>query len=495
MRIAPVALWLMIIALFGAAIVLPGCTSEEETAAVNEEAPALDEHGHPVGTHDEEPPAPDSAEMPDAVTPEQAEAALSQEADLNRAYGQADISPLATVLRIGTDEQKQKARETLQRLLLQSTVVETRVAAASSLGMDPNSVGALSQAVMNDPQKPVRHAAISSLMSAEATPEVLAALQRAQAAPDPEIRAAALTGEMEVRLNSYKPGDDLAWIVRLLDRRRDDASAQMQMRLVQRGAPILPAAINVLRTGPSAQARAAAATAIMFICAGTHPKQEQFAELSRANIEKEGLEKPQPANLDGLKPLEDALANDPAWEVRAVAAQGLAYLGQESSAPLLGDALSDEREEVRWWAALGLETVPSEAALTDLSNAVRRDESERVRAAAVRSLGWSGSESAIKPLILATGDASAAVRQVAAQELARFKSEVSLQALVQLFDDQDEDVRWAAVVAAGELRDEETVPALIEAMRDPSPMVANAAERALQRMGRAEQRFGFESET
>jgi HEAT repeat protein len=50
-------------------------------------------------------------------------------------------------------------------------------------------------------------------------------------------------------------------------------------------------------------------------------------------------------------------------------------------------------------------------------------------------------------------------------------------------------------VAAGELRDEETVPALIEAMRDPSPMVANAAERALQRMGRAEQRFGFESET
>ena len=70
MRIAPVALWLMITALFGAAIVLPGCTSEEETAAVNEEAPALDEHGHPVGTHDEEPPAPDPAEMPDAVTPE-----------------------------------------------------------------------------------------------------------------------------------------------------------------------------------------------------------------------------------------------------------------------------------------------------------------------------------------------------------------------------------------------------------------------------------------
>ncbi|HCA48290.1 MAG TPA: hypothetical protein DEP45_13335, partial [Armatimonadetes bacterium] len=296
-------------------------------------------------------------------------------------------------------------------------------------------------------------------------------------------------------LNSYKPGDDLQWIIRLLDRRRDDASAQMQMRLVQRGAPILPALITVLKTAPTAQARAGAATAIMCICAGTNPKQQQFAELSRANIEKEGLEKPQPANLDGVKPLETALANDPAWEVRAIAAQGLGYLGQASSAPLLGHALSDEREEVRWWAARGLETVPSEAAVADLASAARRDPSQRVRAAAVRSLGWSGSEDAINPLIYATRDASAAVRQAAAQELARFKSQVSLQALVRLFKDTDEDVRWAAVVAAGELRDEETVPALIEAMRDRSPMVANAAERALQRMGRAEQRFGLKSET
>jgi HEAT repeat protein len=66
---------------------------------------------------------------------------------------------------------------------------------------------------------------------------------------------------------------------------------------------------------------------------------------------------------------------------------------------------------------------------------------------------------------------------------------------VVLFEDPSEDVRWAAVVAAGELRDDETVPALIEAMRDPSPMVANAAERALQRMGKAQRRFGLESET
>jgi len=138
---------------------------------------------------------------------------------------------------------------------------------------------------------------------------------------------------------------------------------------------------------------------------------------------------------------------------------------------------------------------PAEAALADLATASRRDSSERVRAAAVRSIGWVDSDKAVLPLVLATSDASSAVRQAAAEELARFKSPASLEAMVALFKDPDEDVRWAAVVAAGELRDEETVPALIEAMRDPSPMVANAAERALQRMGKAEQRFGFEDET
>ncbi len=515
MRISPVATWLTVIALLGATWTLSGCRPQaEEQADLEAAAPDTAElpDESPVNTGEaavaNTAPEGDSAEIPPAdaeglfapepttLSPEQAQAAMNVHVDLDRAYAESDFGPLRTVLRMGSDEQKTKVRETLEALLLSSHVAQTRASAAAVLSTNATgSVEPLTQAALHDPEQQVRRQAIESLRDAASSPELLAALQRAGQAEDPDVRATALTTEMDVRLNTYKPGDDTTWVARLLGRTQDDASAQMQIKLEQRGAAVLPAAIDVLQTASDPNARSAAACAVMVICAGTSPKQQEFAELSKAMITKEGLAQPEPANLDGLKPLENALANDSSWKVRAIAAQGLGYLGQASSAPILGRALHDEHEEVRWWAALGLETVPSEAALSDLATAARRDPSERVRAAAVRSLGWVDSEKAVMPLILATSDASSAVRQAAAEELARFKSPASLEAMVALFKDPDEDVRWAAVVAAGELRDEETVPALIEAMRDPSPMVANAAERALQRMGKAEQRFGFEDET
>jgi HEAT repeat protein len=484
---------------------LPGCTPDEQADQAIEEPvlePDAPEEGDPAA--DEAQPTPDQPEMaPDAtemdaeedVSEAQIEGGLDIEVDLNRAYPEKAFGPLRTVLRAGNDQQKAEAREILERLMLNSNVMSTRSYAANVLTVSPaGSEEALSQAALNDPDKLVRRQAIDALSKASASPDLIAALRKAQGAEDPEIRSSALTAEMDVRLSSLENMTDTAWIARLLGRQKDDAAAQMQMKLVQKGNPVLPAVINVLQTASDADVRAGAATVIMCICAGTSPRQQEFAEVSQA-IMKEGLQKPQPANLDGLKPLENALANDGSWKVRAVAAQGLGYLGQESSAPLLGDALHDEHEEVRWWAAQAMETVPSLGALDDLAEAANRDPSERVRAAAVRALGWVDSDEAVMPLIRATADRSSSVRQAAAEELARFQSPASLQALVVLFDDPSEDVRWAAVVAAGELRDEETVPALIEAMRDPSPMVANAAERALQRMGKAERRFGLESET
>lgn len=508
MRNTPVVIWLMVIAVLAAAWALPGCRpaaerSAEEHAPLAEEdlatrAPEVEAEAEPEAEGEAEaPPAAEDIgdeETIERLSPEQAEAVLDVEVDLDRAYLDRDFRPLSTVMRIGTEEQKARARRILERLLLSSRVAGTRAAAAAVLMADAaGSEAPLTQAALRDPESQVRRQAIEALSKAPYSPELVSALRSAQEAEDPEVRVAALMAEMGIRLNEMQPGDDTAWVARLLARRRDDASAQMQMSLVQRGATALPIAIDVLQTAGDENARAGAACVIGLICAGTSPKQQEFAALSRA-IMKAGLEEPQPANLDGLKPLENALASDSSWKVRATAAQGLGYLGQESSAPLLGRALEDEYEEVRWWAALALETVPAEEALDDLAHAANRDPSERVRAAAVRALGWVESEGAVMPLIRATADASSVVRQAAAEELARFRSPASLQALVRLFADPSEDVRWAAVVAAGELRDEETVPALLQAMRDPSPMVSNAAERALQRMGRAEQRFGLESE-
>jgi len=496
----------MAILLIGSVWAFSGCTpAEQQNQQTDELAP------EPEATEETEP-APEgedtAAETPGetetGATPEaeqdqlsqgEAAAALDLNVDLDREYSESAFQPLRTVLHMGTPEQKQQTRQILERLLLNSRVLATRSQAAAVLTVDPaRSVDALTQAALNDPEKLVRRQAIDALAKAPASPELLSALRKAQEADDPEVRTAALAAEMQVRVDAIETMTDTGWMARLLAQEKDDASAQMQMMLVQKGAPVLPAVIDVLQTASDPDARAGAATAIALICAGTNPKQQEFAKFSQA-IMKEGLQEPEPANLDGLKPLENALTNDSSWKVRAIAAQGLGYLGQESSAPILGRALHDDHEEVRWWAALALETVPAAEALGDLAQAANRDQSRRVRAAAVNALGWVESEDAVMPLVRATGDSSSAVRQAAAKELARFNQPASLQALVRLFNDPDEDVRWAAVVAAGELRDEETVPALIEAMRDPSAMVSNAAERALQRMGKAERRFGLASET
>lgn len=504
MRNTPVALWLMvIIILVGSAWTFSGCTPEEQAEQPTEEvAPgpeeATEEAPAPEGEAEADGEPADAEAEPqadEALSEQEAQAALDVELDLNRAYPEGAFSPMRTILQVGTEQQKARARAMMERLLLNSTAVATRSQAVSVLTMSPEgSENALMQAALNDPEKLVRQQAIDALARTPASPQLLAALRQTQNAEDPEVRTAALGAEMDVRLNSMTDMTDTAWMARLLGREKDDASAQMQIRLVQKGDRFLPAVINVLQTADDPDARAAAGTAVAMICAGTNPKQQEFAKYSRA-IMRAGLMKPEPANLDGLKPLENALANDPSWKVRAIAAQGVGYLGQESSAPLLGEALHDDREEVRWWAALALETVPALDALDDLAHAAINDPSRRVRAAAVQSLGWLESDDAVMPLIRATADNSSAVRQAAAQQLARFESPASLQALVALFDDEDEDVRWAAVVAAGDLRDEETVPALIEAMRDPSAMVSNAAERALQRMGKAERRFGLATET
>lgn len=491
MRIRP-AVWLMVALILTLALTLYGCREAAQDSAVQNDA---DAHEHAEAEAQESATEGQvTEESVEPLTAEEAEAALNITIDPDRAYPQTSFDHLRNVLWTGSEQYKAQAVDVLVALLQQSRNVDTRRMAADTLSAAADrAVGPLTTAALNDSDKWVRKAAIDSLAKASPSDEVLAALQQAEAAPDPDVRYSALLAEMDQRMNMSLAPETWEWIARLLARQRDDASAQLQIKLVSRAEPVLPVVMRVLEQAPDENARAAAACVIMCICAGTSPKQQEFAELSQA-IMKEGIPEPKPANLDGVAPLETALAGDPSWRVRAIAAQGLGYLGQDSSARLLGEALSDPNEEVRWWAALALETVPSEGSVAALASAANRDASTRVRAAAVRSLGWTGSERAVLPLIRATADRSSAVRQAAAEELGRFEDPASLEALLQLFNDTSEDVRWAAVVAAGNLRDEESVPALVEAMRDRSPMVANAAERALQRMGRAEQRFGTRGE-
>ncbi len=481
---------------------LPGCRQEaQETTAVAVDEPPPPEGGR--GPDAEAPAALEAAtetaqesasEEQQASAPPARPAVINTDVDYDRYYDSMELDRLRGIMRYGSAEQKAQARQVLIDLMLHSTISMVRQQCAAILGMVPEGAEmALAQAAENDPESDVRERAIASLAQAPPSDRLLKLLARLQHANDAAVRSAALMAEMKVRLENADQLLTTQWLAKMLAQRRDDATAQLQMQLLQHGPGNLPRVIEVLETAEDPVARSAAACVIALMCAGTNPQQERFAALA-LTIKKEGIPEPGPANLAGVKPLERALATDPDYRVRAMAAQGLGYLGQESSAPILGRALHDESEEVRWWAALALSGVPGERALDDLAYAATKDPSERVRAAAVEALGWIESDRVVLPLARATLDHSAAVRQAAATKLGGFKHPAAREALLMLFDDENEDVRWAAVLSVGKLRDPETVEALTRALRDPSPMVANAAERALQRMGFAQRRFGTRGE-
>ncbi len=453
---------------------LTGCREQAaDTAAQEKEAPAekqVAEKGQSEETQEAAEPAP-------------------EEQDLK------EIEDLGGVLTAGSEEVRRKALKALTDTLLNGEAPDARVAAAQALKAMPDEAARdLLRAARNDVAPEVRVAAVEALAGATPTPWLHEQLARLRHTDDATVRAAAFRTEMSIRLNDPDKESGMRWLIAQLGDRNDDASAQTAIQLKLQGADALPYLIEALKTSKKAAQREVAACVIGLICAGTSPQQHEFAKLAMTQY-KHGIAEPGPANLEGVKPLEQALSEDPSAEVRAVAAQGLGYLGQRSSAKVLGKALHDPAEIVRWWAASSLVTVPASDVVTDIADAVVNDESERVRRAAVRALGWvESSETVVMALVHATYDKSADVRRAAATQLGRIADPKAATALVRLFRDEDEDVRWAAVLAVGNLKDPQTVPSLTEALRDPSPMVANAAERALQKMGIGERRYGTRDE-
>jgi len=407
-----------------------------------------------------------------------------------------DVERLEGVLESARGETRAEAVGIVTDLLLNHAAPSIRGRAARALyAAATDAAEALVQAGMTDSDPRVRGLAVDSLSHATPSPRLYEAISRLREADDAVVRATAFRAEMSIRLNDPDKESGLRWLADQLGGRKDDASAQAAIACKLRGPEVLPYLIEVLATSEDPVQREVAACVIGLICVGTSPRQQEFAKLSKTEVKQYGLPESKPVNLKGLKPLERAISEDPSPEVRAVAAQGLGFLGQGSSAKVLGKALHDPAEPVRRWAASSLVTVPGDDALKDLSYAATQDESRRVRRAAVRALGWIENKPAVvATLIQATSDASAEVRRAAANELGRIGDPKALEALTSLFEDEDEEVRWAAVLAAGELRDERAAPALANALRDKSPMVANAAERALQKMGIAQRRFGTRDE-
>ncbi len=402
----------------------------------------------------------------------------------NAHVGAEAIRKLADIASGPAGETRDAALQLLREQALTGASAETRAAAVSALGADPGKSWDILIKATKDPEPGVRSAA-ARIISLTPTPQAEQALAKiVKEDQDPAVKQAATLGL--TNMYAARTGGEYGPLLAQLGQDEGDAPALAAIALTLKGDPALDALIACLRTSPSGRQRHGAAICIAMICAGTNPTQMNFARLAKATSREE--QHLRPSNLKGLEPLIAAL-KDPEPMVREIAAQGLGYLGDERATAPLAAALSDPDDMVRRRAASALITIPAVSALPQLSHTATSDSSPAVRRFAAEALGWINDPRVVEPLIKAAADTSPEVRRYAATELGRRGEKSAVTALTNLFNDPDDDVRWAAVLAVGNLRDRQAEDALVKALNDPAPQVANAAERALQRLGIAKRKL------
>lgn len=178
-------------------------------------------------------------------------------------------------------------------------------------------------------------------------------------------------------------------------------------------------------------------------------------------------------------------------EVRRQAAQALGALGEaESSTPALFGALSDQRESVRWAAALALTRLQSVQPrdVPALIAALGSDDAY-VRGFAAWTLGELGpaAREAIPALIEALDGKDGYGRGGAVAALAKMgpAASAAVPALMRGLQSDDGDRRWKAARTLGRIGPaaQAAVPLLIRALSDPNEHVRGHAARALGRIG------------
>ena len=265
---------------------IAGCrqqpSAETETTSHEHEATSEEEAGDQA--------AADKAEE----TPEQA----------HEHYDATELEEMDAVLTSGSDEVRRKALKVVTDILFSDEPPDTRIAAAGALKAMPDEAAKeLLQAARNDVAPEVRVAAVEALGGATGTPWLYEQLSGLRRADDATVRAAAFRVEMALRINGPDEESKMRWLAAQLGERDDDASAQTAIQMKIRGETTLPYLIDVLETGKDPVQREVAACLIGLICAGTNPRQKEFAKLAKSQYKK-GFEQPGPANLEGLKPLE-----------------------------------------------------------------------------------------------------------------------------------------------------------------------------------------------
>jgi HEAT repeat protein len=140
-------------------------------------------------------------------------------------------------------------------------------------------------------------------------------------------------------------------------------------------------------------------------------------------------------------------------DVQNKARQDLVKLGAAAVEPFIR-ALTDEDEDVRSSAALGL-----------------------------KEIGDIGDKRAVEPLIDALKDSDESVRWYAAEALGEIGDIKAVDSLISALKDRSESVRQSTVIALGDIGDKRAFESILNALNDPSDFVRSSAARALGKIG------------
>ncbi|MSS69917.1 MAG: HEAT repeat domain-containing protein [Candidatus Latescibacteria bacterium] len=180
----------------------------------------------------------------------------------------------------------------------------------------------------------------------------------------------------------------------------------------------------------------------------------------------------------GVPDLEKVVA-DGSWWAREGALEALAGMGETGLPTLARVARSDEREEVRRFAARVIGRIRRPAGREVLVELMK---DARVRGVAAAALGEMGDSVAAPLLIRALGDRSLSVRRASAVALGKLRDPRAVGPLVRLMADSHQSVRFAAAGALAGIGPS-AAGALSGALRQADPLVRALAAEVLGRVG------------
>ncbi len=153
----------------------------------------------------------------------------------------------------------------------------------------------------------------------------------------------------------------------------------------------------------------------------------------------------------------------------------LAYFGWPSALDVFLAGIEDSDERLRDVAAVGLASIDDERSIASLIMAAGHA-SSRTRAAAVRALGYTRRDSAVRDCVRhALADDDAWVRYYACQALSRLKDDASAQAIADIIEDPAGHVRVAVIEALTHLQGDRSLEALHTAAQSPDCDLRRAA--------------------